>query len=120
MKVLRVVANIAAPDPARAAAFYGDLLGLEILMNLDWIRTYGNEARMSVQLSIMSEGGSGTAVPDISVEVDDVNVALDRFKTAGIRIEYGPVDEPWGVRRFFVRDPFGRLVNVLSHRSASM
>ncbi|RVB32138.1 glyoxalase, partial [Mesorhizobium sp. M7A.F.Ca.CA.004.05.1.1] len=23
---------------------------------------------------------------------------------------------PWGVRRFYVRDPFGRLVNILSHR----
>jgi hypothetical protein len=25
-------------------------------------------------------------------------------------------DEEWGVRRFFVRDPNGRVVNVLSHR----
>ncbi|GAA3115372.1 hypothetical protein GCM10017687_30790 [Streptomyces echinatus] len=27
-----------------------------------------------------------------------------------------PTDEEWGVRRFFVRDPDGRVVNVLSHR----
>lgn len=31
-------------------------------------------------------------------------------------VEYGPADEPWGVRRFYVRDPFGKLVNVLAHR----
>jgi catechol 2,3-dioxygenase-like lactoylglutathione lyase family enzyme len=37
------------------------------------------------------------------------------FKKGGFEIKYGPVVEPWGVRRFFVRDPFGRLVNVLSH-----
>ena len=30
-------------------------------------------------------------------------------------VEYGPANEPWGVRRFYVRDPFGRLVNILSH-----
>ena len=30
-------------------------------------------------------------------------------------IEYGPAREPWGVRRFYVRDPFGRLVNILAH-----
>jgi uncharacterized glyoxalase superfamily protein PhnB len=24
-------------------------------------------------------------------------------------------DESWGVRRFFVRDPEGNVVNVLSH-----
>jgi len=27
--------------------------------------------------------------------------------------EYGPADEPWGVRRFYCRDPFGKLVNIL-------
>ncbi|KPC89985.1 glyoxalase, partial [Streptomyces sp. NRRL F-6602] len=25
-------------------------------------------------------------------------------------------DEEWGVRRFFARDPDGRVVNVLGHR----
>ena len=118
MQVQRVVANIAAPDPAQASAFYGDILGLDVLMDMQWIRTYGSNATMSVQVSFMSEGGSGTAVPDISIEVDDVNVALSRFKAAGVRIEYGPANEPWGVRRFFVKDPFGRLVNVLSHQSS--
>lgn len=24
-------------------------------------------------------------------------------------------DEPWAVRRFYVRDPFGKLINVLAH-----
>jgi hypothetical protein len=24
-------------------------------------------------------------------------------------------EEPWGVRQFFVRDPFGRLVNIPAH-----
>ena len=34
------------------------------------------------------------------------------------RVEYGPVTEPWGVRRFYVRDAFGRLHNILSHDEA--
>jgi catechol 2,3-dioxygenase-like lactoylglutathione lyase family enzyme len=55
-------------------------------------------------------------VPDLSIEVDDLDTTLDRMKKADVAIEYGPVDEPWGVRRFFVRDPFGKLVNVLAHR----
>ena len=33
----------------------------------------------------------------------------------GLAIEYGPATEPWGVRRFYLRDPAGRLVNILSH-----
>jgi catechol 2,3-dioxygenase-like lactoylglutathione lyase family enzyme len=66
-------------------------------------------------LSIASEGGSGTPVPDLSIEVDDLDEALRRMERAGIPLEYGPATEPWGVRRFYVRDPFGRLVNILAH-----
>jgi hypothetical protein len=29
------------------------------------------------------------------------------MREAGFAIDYGSVDEPWGVRRFYVRDPFG-------------
>jgi catechol 2,3-dioxygenase-like lactoylglutathione lyase family enzyme len=116
MKVNRIVANIATDDVVAAKRFYGDVLGLDVLMDLGWIATYGNAETMSVQVSIMSEGGSGTPVPDISVEVDDLDEALQRVHKAGIAVEYGPAEEPWGVRRFFVRDPFGRLVNILAHR----
>lgn len=119
MKVRRVVANVSAVDPALAEKFYEDVLGLDLLMDMNWIRTYGSRTRMSVQISFMSEGGSGTPVPDLSIEVDDVDTAYSKFKNGGFEIEYGPVVEPWGVRRFFVRDPFGRLVNVLSHIDAS-
>ena len=115
MKVRRVVANIETADPARAHTFYADILGLDLLMDMDWIRTYGSKTPMSVQVSFMSEGGSKTPVPDLSIEVDDLDDALAKFKKGGFAIEYGPVVEPWGVRRFFVRDPFGRLVNVLTH-----
>ncbi len=31
------------------------------------------------------------------------------------KAEYRPAKEPWGVRRFYVRDPFGKLVIVLIH-----
>jgi lactoylglutathione lyase len=115
LKVKRIVTNLSAPDPALAEKFYGEILGLDLLMDMHWIRTYGSKAKMSVQVSFMSEGGSGTAVPDLSIEVDDLDLALSKFKDGGFDVEYGPVLEPWGVRRFFVRDPFGRLVNVLSH-----
>lgn len=115
MKVLRIVANIAAREPADAADFYGKLLGLEVLMDNGWIATYGSSQKMTVQVSVAKEGGSGTPVPDLSIEVDDLEEALELVKRAEIEIEYGPADEPWGVRRFFIRDPFGKLVNVLSH-----
>jgi catechol 2,3-dioxygenase-like lactoylglutathione lyase family enzyme len=115
MKVKRIVANIGAQDLAHARRFYQDVLGLDLLMDQGWIQTFGSGAAMSVQVSVASEGGSGTPVPDLSIEVDDVDTAFERMKAAGFPIEYGPVNEPWGVRRFYVRDPFGKLVNVLAH-----
>jgi catechol 2,3-dioxygenase-like lactoylglutathione lyase family enzyme len=115
MKVNRIVANIATKDVAAAKRFYQDILGLNILMDHGWIVTYGSAQKMTVQVGVASEGGSGTPVPDLSIEVDDLDAVLERVKKAKIAIEYGPADEPWGVRRFYVRDPFGKLVNILVH-----
>jgi catechol 2,3-dioxygenase-like lactoylglutathione lyase family enzyme len=63
MQVKRIVANIAAEDIAAARRFYQDILGLDVLMDHGWIATYGLSQKMSVQVSIASEGGSGTPVP---------------------------------------------------------
>jgi catechol 2,3-dioxygenase-like lactoylglutathione lyase family enzyme len=115
MQVKRIVAHIAAENVVAARRFYQDILGLDLLMDHGWIATYGSSQKMSVQVSIASEGGSGTPVPDLSIEVDDLDAALQRMKKAKVAVEYGPASEPWGVRRFYVRDPFGRLINILMH-----
>ncbi|HEX7388453.1 MAG TPA: VOC family protein [Castellaniella sp.] len=118
MKVRRIVANIESPDPGQAERFYQNLLGLDVLMDLGWIKTFGSGQTMTVQVSVASEGGKGTPVPDLSIEVDDLPCVLERARQAGIAIEYGPADEPWGVRRFYVRDPFGKLINILQHNES--
>src|SRR5262245_25516292 len=118
MKVHRIVANIQTADPAKAEVFYQDILGLNLVMDHGWIRTYGSSEEMTVQVSFATQGGSDTAVPDLSIEVDDIDAALQRVREAGMPIEYGPKSEPWGVRRFYVRGPLGRLVNVLQHEKA--
>src|SRR5215831_12789832 len=115
VNVKRIVSNIASSHVERATQFYHDIFGLELLMDLGWIRTFGSDQQMTIQISIASEGGNGTAVPDLSIEVDDLEEALARVKAARLPIEYGPQREPWGVRRFYVRDPFRKLVNVLQH-----
>ena len=116
MTVRRIVANLPTADPGRARAFYEELLDLKVVMDHGWILTLASEASQTPQLSIASEGGSGTPVPDLSIEVDDVDAIYRRALAAGIEIVYGITDEPWGVRRFYLRDPLGRLVNILSHK----
>ena len=116
MIIKRIVPNIPATDLSKARRFYGDILGLGTGMDLSWIVTFASpKEMMTPQVSIAIEGGSGTPVPDLSIEVDDLDEAIHRIKAAGFAIEYGPVTEEWGVRRFYVRDPFGKLLNILSH-----
>ena len=115
MAVKRIVTNIAADDVSLASAFYSDILGLAVVMDHGWITMFAAGGTAAPQLSVASEGGSGTAVPDISIEVDNFDEVHCLFRDSPFEIEYGPVDEPWGVRRFFVRDPFNRLVNILAH-----
>ncbi len=114
--VLRIIPNLPAADPDTARLFYHDLLGLDVVMDHGWILTFASEAPTVPQVSVASEGGSGTIVPDLSIEVDDVDTLYHRATTMGFGILYDLTDEPWGVRRFYVRDPFGKVINILSHR----
>lgn len=84
-------------------------------MDHGWIATYGNNSKMQTQISFASEGGSGAKVPELSIEVDDVDEAYKRMKKGRFKVVYPLTDETWGVRRFFVQDPFGRTVNILMH-----
>ena len=115
MKVKRIVSNISASNPDDAKIFYESIFGLELVMDHGWIKTYSASEDMTTQINVASEGGSGTPVPDLSIEVDDLDAALKRVNAENIPIEYGPTLEPWGVRRFYIRDPFGTLINVLQH-----
>lgn len=77
MAVLRIVPNLPARDPAALARFWAEVLGLEQVMDLGFIVTLaGGEQRGA--LSLASEGGAGTALPAVSVEVDDLDAVLER------------------------------------------
>jgi len=115
MAVKRIVANIAATHVDHAGAFYADVLELRVVMDHGWIMTFAGEGETAPQISIASEGGSGTPVPDLSIEVDNLDEAYQRVVAQGLAVEYGPAREPWGVRRFYIREPFGRLLNILAH-----
>ena len=117
MKVQRIVSNIKTSeiDIKKAETFYRDFLGLDLLMDQGWIRTYGLPSQMPIQVSFVVQEDSGVDVPALSVEVDDLTLAIEQATRLDIAIEYGPKTEEWGVRRFFVRDPFGQLVNIMQH-----
>lgn len=115
MAVRRVVPNIRTQALPRSREFYG-LLGFEEVMNHGWIMTLASPDAATAQVSLMTEDRTAPVVPDLSVEVDDVDAAYAAVRASGAEIVHPLQDEEWGVRRFFVRDPDGRVVNVLAHR----
>ncbi|MEU5848209.1 VOC family protein [Saccharopolyspora shandongensis] len=116
MRVRRVVPNIHADDLSATRDFYVDTLGFEVVMDLGWIVTVSAPDDPQRQISIMSDDATAPTHPDMSVEVDDVDAAHEEALRRGHEIVHPLTDEPWGVRRFFCRDPSGTVVNILSHR----
>ncbi|MER6945034.1 VOC family protein [Nonomuraea sp. NPDC000554] len=115
MAVRRVVPNIPSTAMQENREFYG-LLGFEEVMNHGWIMTLASPSNPAAQASFMSSDKTAPVMPDMSVEVDDVDAAYAAVRAGGAEIVHPLQDEEWGVRRFFVRDPNGRVINVLGHR----
>jgi len=113
MAVTRIVANLSAPDPMGLAKFYAQVFELDLPFDMGWITFLSTGASQTIELHTASEGGSGLELPVISIGVDDLDVTEAAVRAAGARVVYGPATEPWGLRRFFFRDPAGNLVNVV-------
>ncbi|MFI6818380.1 VOC family protein [Nonomuraea sp. NPDC050328] len=113
MSIRRVVPDLPAGDPAAAARFYTELLGFELVMDQGWVVTVASPANPTAQVTLVRPEG---LQPELSIEVEDVDAVHAAAQARGEEIVYPLTDEPWGVRRFFVRDPAGHVVNVVSHR----
>jgi len=116
LRVTGVTANLPVADIEAARGFYADFLGLDVeQFNLGWVACFATpDGRASVQLVT----GDATSPEDsvISVHVGgSVDAAYAEAQRRGYEIVHPLTDEPWGVRRFFVRDPDGNVVNVVSH-----
>ncbi|MET8566562.1 VOC family protein [Streptomyces sp. NPDC004783] len=117
MTIRRIVPNIHTGSGEHLddnRDFYG-LLGFEEVMDMGWVSTLGSPSNPTAQIQFFTEERTGPVVPELSVEVEDVDAVYARLVASGAEIVREPRDEEWGVRRFFVRDPGGRVVNVLTH-----
>ena len=115
MAVRRVVPVLQSDAVGESRDFYG-LLGFEEVMNLGWITTVASPSAPAAQVSFMTADVTAPLTPTMSVEVDDVDAVYGAVRDSGAEIVHPLQDEEWGVRRFFVRDPNGCVINVLSHR----
>ncbi len=118
MSIRRVVPDIKSHHLAESRAFYVDFLGFEMAMDMGFVMTFASPSNPTAQITIVRDEGGATPVPDVSVEVADVDEMYRRAVERGLEIVYPLTDEAWGVRRFFVVDPNGTILNVLSHTPA--
>ena len=119
MSIRRIVPDIKSRDLAQSRAFYIDFLGLQMAMDMGFVMTFVSPSNPTAQLSVVRDDGGSALLPDVSVEVANVDEVHTRAVARGLRIAYPLTDEQWGVRRFFVIDPDGTVLNVLSHLPAA-
>jgi len=115
MKINRVVADIKSRQMDKSRAFYVDFLGFNVAMDMGFIATFVSPSNPAAQISVLHDDGSSALLPNVSIEVDDIDTIYAGAVDRGLEIPYPLTDEPWGVRRFFVVDPSGTVLNVMSH-----
>jgi predicted enzyme related to lactoylglutathione lyase len=116
MQVNRVIADLRVSDMEAAKVFYQDFLGLSHEeFNMGWVARFTSPDTGAVA-QLVTRDETAPVVPVVSVLTDDVEGAYEEATTRGYEIVYPLTTEPWGVRRFFVRDPDGNVLNIVRHR----
>ena len=116
MSIQRVVPVITAQslDPSRE--FYVQLFGFEVAMDMDWIMSLVSPTNPTAQIAVVTRDATAPVQPQLTIEVSDVDARHTEALRRGDDVVYPLTDEPWGARRFFVRDPNGLVVMVVGQR----
>ena len=110
-------------DIATTTEFYSRTFALEVLFQSDFFVLLALPAELRGAVAFMLEDHP-TAPPDgpaivpggsafLTLQVADAAEAHEQLLRSGTVIQYQLRDEPWGQRRFGVRDPNGLYVDVV-------
>jgi predicted enzyme related to lactoylglutathione lyase len=116
MTIKRVVPDIMSEKMDESRKFYTEFLGFDVAMDMGWVLTFASPTNPTAQITVMQKTKEATPQPNMSIEVADVDAVHAKALELGLSIVYPITNEPWGVRRFFVADPNGVIINVMSHR----
>ena len=116
MRAIRIIADLRVDDLEGAKSFYTGFLGLSTEeFDLGWVARF-TSPDTGATLQLVTRDAAAPEEPAISVLTDDVDGAYAEARELGYEIVHPLTDEPWWVRRFFVRAPDGSVVNVVRHR----
>jgi catechol 2,3-dioxygenase-like lactoylglutathione lyase family enzyme len=119
VSIRRAIPVVRSTRLGESREFWVDFLGFVPAMDDPGFLMLKSPTVDTTQVILVAEGAADEKVRDVdvSVEVDDVESAFEEAQRRGLTVVYPLTDEPWGIRRFFVRDPDGLVVNVASHRA---
>ena len=117
MTIRRAIPNLMVGDLSAAREFYEGFLGFDVAMDEPGFTMFASPSNRTAQITVADGSGQDRGIREarISVEVADVDAMHAEAVRRGLEIVYPLTDEPWGIRRFFVRDPDGVVINVASH-----
>jgi len=114
MPAHEVFTNLHTSDVDRARDFFA-LLGLtEVTMNQGWVARFVDPAT-GAAVQVVTTDATAPEDSVMTIKVSDVDATHADLVARGYEIVHPPTDEPWGVRRFFVRNPDGHVINVAQH-----
>lgn len=116
MKAVEAITNLHTDDVERAREFFGVLGLTEDGMNLGWVARFSS-ADSTACVQVVTRDATAPEDSVMTIKVDDVDAAYEQAQQRGYQIVYPITDEPWGIRRFFVRSPDGQVINVARHHS---
>jgi len=86
MSIKRVVPNIASDKPDASRDFYAGLLGFQVAMDLGWILTLVSPTNPTAQLSVVRQDATAPVIPQLTVEVADVDAVHAQAVRRGVAI----------------------------------
>lgn len=116
--ILRIVPNIYSNDVEASKKFYTQFLDMKLVMDMEWVLTFASKENPKAQITIIQNTENkplDNKAIFLSIEVVNIDLWYERAKTQDIEIVYPITTESWGVKRFFVKDPNGATINLLSH-----
>jgi catechol 2,3-dioxygenase-like lactoylglutathione lyase family enzyme len=119
MDIRRTVPIVNSDDLGATSRFYSEFLGFEVAMEETGFTMFRSPSNPTAQVIAGSSSSVmlGSPTAQMTVEVSDVDAAYAEAQRRELRIVYPITDEPWGIRRFFVEDPDGNVINVAMHRN---
>lgn len=116
MKAFEAITNLHTDDVERAREFFGFLGLTEDTMNQGWVARF-TSADSGACVQVVTRDATAPEDSVMTIKVDDADVAYAAAQEQGYEIVHPITNEPWGIRRFFVRSPDGHVINVAQHNS---